>query len=850
VAPHLPVSAVKLRAKRRWILAVGAVILALFLVRPGATRLKTRIASAIGMAVQRRVEISDVHVHLLPAPGFDLDGFVVYDDPAFGAEPVLRAQEVTAVLRLSSLLRGRMEISRLSLTEPSLNLVRRDDGRWNVETFLERTAQISAAPTGKAASEPRPGFPYIEADRGRINFKFGTEKKPFAITDAKYSFWQDSENSWGMRLKGQPVRSDMNLSDTGLVRVSGAWQRAARLYDTPIQFSAEWDGGQLGQLSKFVSGADRGWRGTVNTSVELTGTPANLLVRADGLLQDFRRYDIAGMTPLDLKSHCEAHYAVSDRSLRQILCVSPVGEGSVALTGEASNLLGPRRYAVHVAADRVPMQGVFAVIRRAKKDLPNDLQAEGRVDGTLDARSGDAVQGPGVFEGEGKTSDFRLLSESTKTDLSPDVIPFTLSRGSQHAAKKMHGRRDVASLAEPNEAHLSLGPFSLKLGRPAPAVIQGWVARDGYDFSVKGDAEIRRLTQVARAAGIPAIPSSAIGAAKLDLQVTGRWAGFVSPSVNGTADIHGVQAEIRGLNGPLVVASARISLSDSETRVEDISASLAGTRWSGSLTLPRRCSAPCPVKFDLRANEISTDQWNDLLNPNPPERPWYRFTSASSADGASFLADVRATGAVAADRLVVRNLLAERVSAKVALEGGQLRLSDLRADVFGGKQRGEWRADFTARPPVYSGSGTIDSATLNQLAEAMRENWITGTVSAKYQIAFAGFSAAQLMDSAKGDLHFNMRDGLFPHVLVASAPLQVRRFTGTLAIRKGEMELEGAALDSPGTSYAVTGRVSSNKKLDLKLVPEGSPGLTVTGTLSDPRVAPIHRAETQTALKR
>jgi len=127
---------VKLRSKRGWIFAAGAVILALFVIRPGAGHLRTRIENSVGTALQRRVEISYVHIHLLPAPGFDLDGFVVHDDPAFGAEPVLRAQEVTAVLRLSSLVRGRMEISRLSLTEPSLNLVRRDDGRWNIENFL------------------------------------------------------------------------------------------------------------------------------------------------------------------------------------------------------------------------------------------------------------------------------------------------------------------------------------------------------------------------------------------------------------------------------------------------------------------------------------------------------------------------------------------------------------------------------------------------------------------------------------------------------------------------------------------------------------------------------------------
>ena len=144
-----------------------------------------------------------MHVRLLPQPGFELDGFVVHDDPAFSAEPVLRAPEVSAFLRLSSLLRGRLEISRLSLSEPSLNLVRRPDGRWNIENFLERTASITVAPTSKRPSQSRPAFPYIEADRGRINFKVGPEKKSFALTDAKYSVWQDSENTWGVRLKAQ-----------------------------------------------------------------------------------------------------------------------------------------------------------------------------------------------------------------------------------------------------------------------------------------------------------------------------------------------------------------------------------------------------------------------------------------------------------------------------------------------------------------------------------------------------------------------------------------------------------------------------------------------------------------------
>jgi len=183
---------VKVSSKRRLIAVATVVVLLLFVFRPGASRLKSRVVSSISSGVGRSVDIGSVHVRLLPRPGFDIKNLVVYDDPAFGAEPMLRAGEVTASLRLLSLIRGRIEIARLDLTEPSLNLVHRDNGRWNLEALLEHTAQIPLAPTRKAKSEPRPGFPYIEATSARINFKSGQEKKPYALTNADFSLWQEA----------------------------------------------------------------------------------------------------------------------------------------------------------------------------------------------------------------------------------------------------------------------------------------------------------------------------------------------------------------------------------------------------------------------------------------------------------------------------------------------------------------------------------------------------------------------------------------------------------------------------------------------------------------------------------
>jgi len=186
---------VKHWSSRHVVVVIVALVIALFLFRPGVFQLRNRISGSIGNALGRRVTIDNVRLHALPRPGFDLEGLVIYDDPAFSAEPMIRAQSVFAAVRLRSLLRGRLEIAMLSASEPSINLVRSGDGRWNLASLIERNSQIPAAPTLKPASERRPAFPYLEATSARINFKVGPEKKSYALVDADVALWQDSENS-------------------------------------------------------------------------------------------------------------------------------------------------------------------------------------------------------------------------------------------------------------------------------------------------------------------------------------------------------------------------------------------------------------------------------------------------------------------------------------------------------------------------------------------------------------------------------------------------------------------------------------------------------------------------------
>jgi hypothetical protein len=838
------------RFQRGLLAVLAAGLLALFVVRPGANRLRARLVNSIGNSLGRQVEIGHVSLRVLPRPGFDLEQFVVHDDPAFSAEPVLRAGEVTALLRLSSLFRGRIEIARLSLKEPSFNLVRADDGHWNLEPVLERTARTPAAPTGKTTAEARPRFPYIEADNGRINFKIGQAKKAYALTEADFALWLDSENQWAMRLQARPVRTDFNLSDTGTLRVNGTWHNADQLRHTSLQFDLALEGAQLGQLTKLAYGDDKGWRGGVEASATLTGTPADLLLKTQASVQDFRRYDIMASPALRLAAGCTAHYASTGYALSQISCQVPVASGGIALAGSVTGLPQPHTYALTLTATRLPMQAWVDFARHAKKGLAADLSAAGTLNAEFSVLGQDAAIP--VWSGEGQTSGFILRSGLLRNELALGRIPFAIA--SAKVAPTLR-KRPAAAAREREQLSagtaLEVGPFPVSLAKSGPATGHAWLTRSAYGVSLEGDAQLQRLLQLARTLGFEAPQLAADGLLKVDLQVAGQWSGFAAPQATGTAQLRSVRAEIRGLNAPLEIASASLTFSPDEAKIQNLKASVADLDWTGSISRPRNCasSAACWFRFDLHTDQLSTGDLAQLLNPHPKKRPWYRRLSSDRQSGGPALTGIRAQGKLSTDRLVIKGVAATRVSAEARIEEGKLRLTALQGDFLGGRHTGEWQADFRVTPPAYTATGRLEHASLSQLATAMHDDWATGSAKGRYKVTLAGWTAAELLGSAKGTLEFDWRDGSLPRITLGGTPLRLRRFLGRLTLDAGTLNLSAGKLESPGGIYGVSGSASLARDLDFKLVRDTAHAFSVTGTIAAPLVAPIPSRETQAALK-
>jgi hypothetical protein len=283
--------------------------------------------------------------------------------------------------------------------------------------------------------------------------------------------------------------------------------------------------------------------------------------------------------------------------------------------------------------------------------------------------------------------------------------------------------------------------------------------------------------------------------------------------------------------------SAEVKLLPDEARVENLNARAADAHWTGFVGLPRGCgvAGACLVHFNLNTDQVSLDALQGWLGPRSNQRRWYQMLSTAPPGSGLFLENLRAAGKMSAGHFSIHNLVADRVSALLELDRGKMKVSDLRADLLGGKHSGEWAADFSAATPVYTGSGTLAGISLGQMAGAMEDPWISGTGAGSYQFKASG------------------TDSLASH----EPELQIVQWQGRAHLHDGKIEIEKGSLISSGGAYEISGTASLGKELDFKLSSDtqvrtpgaGSLVYHITGTLTESHVVLTPTPETQAQLK-
>lgn len=377
------------RKIRRRVILGGLVVLilaALILTPPyvNVNRYRRRITTTMSQSLGRPVHLDNVTLHLLPVPGLTLSNLVVSEDPAFGYEPIIRANTVEATLRASSLWRRHVEFSTIRFIDPSVNLVRNAQGKWNLEDVLMQASHVETAPTAQRTAGPAPRFPYIEATGARMNIKLGNEKMPFSLTETQFALWLPSPQLWRVRMRGKPTRTDSNVSQTGEMALEGSLQRAPKMADVPLDLRATWNGAPLGEASHLLTGNDAGWRGTVFVETRIAGRLGEASVATHLQLNDLRRADFVPVQPLDVTVDCSSTADVARATLTNATCVMPVGDAKpLTLTAASVDLEKPKASQAKITATDVPLPWAFSWAKLFSQEIPASLEPAGDINGEL-----------------------------------------------------------------------------------------------------------------------------------------------------------------------------------------------------------------------------------------------------------------------------------------------------------------------------------------------------------------------------------------------------------------------------------------------------------------------------------
>jgi hypothetical protein len=819
------------KRKRLWLaLAALAAILAVLIVPPlvSVSRYKAQITRLISASLGRPVRLSSIEVRLLPRPGFLLSDLTVEEDPAYGAEPVLHANTVKASIRLLSLWRGRLEIDSISADEASLNLVRAPAGSWNLDPLL-RTATIQAQSASSVAASGKPfKLPYLEATNSRINIKNGAEKLPFSLLNADLTFWQESPGLWRIRLRGQPVRTDLSLeqADTGIVRLDANLRQAPKLSQMLVHLDLQWRQAQLGQLTRLLLGADAGWRGDLTGELHLDNSTDAARIKARLSAFGVHRAEFAPVSPMDFDANCALVAHFSTRAIDDLLCDSPLGDGRIRLTG---NLPGSQpnppvmpRFSIEL--DRIPVAAGLDALRTIRSGLAPGLEAAGSASGKITyspTSSGSAAPARSIrgrvrpAQPEPLTGAFTIqgLTLSGNGLAQPIQIPKLLLEPAPAPANQ-----------PPGASQALVATVAIPVGAAAPLAVSARLALSGYQIAVRGQVSIRRARELAGIAGIAnasSLDALSGGPVAVDLTAEGPWMKTqprLQPAVptptqplssvailpTAPSDILAGTVTLRNANwkadyllNPVEISQAALHLAAGETHWDPVVFSYGPVKGTASVTLPAVCDAPqpCPPQFELQFGALDAAVLQTaFLGARKPGT--LLSTLLERLRPAAATAWPRLEGTVRAESLLLGPVTLHEPVATVSTLANQATITAFDAGLLGGRVHGNGAlqtASSAKDKPAYAFEGQFENLSPSAIGQLLGLRCSGGLFGGNGKIELSGFTGDDLAASAKGALHFEWHQGAIA-ATSASAPIppalaRFDRWTADAEIANGALTL-------------------------------------------------------------
>jgi len=828
------------------------------------TRLQRTLTARLESVFGRSVEVGSYDFSLWGGPTLLAHSVTFGEDPRFGHEYFLRADSLTVRLRWQSFFRGHMELGAIALESPSLNLVRNREGDWNVAEWLPKS--VGGAPSSSLPGPPV-RFGRIDVTSGRINFKRGDEKLPFALTNVNGYMEPDRSGRWTLNLEAVPTRAAVLLQQAGTIRVSGhVGGTSSRL--RPAVLDLAWDGASLSDLLHLAHGYDFGVRGDLGLVVHAETQGDNWALQGRAELRRLHRWDFAVRpdnpalnvnakmilyplaSGLDItEATIEAPHSFA-RADAHFAWPSPAEPQFAAQSvNAAASYASPAQF--EITQSQLDLNDVLAWIRAFHSDVAPDVSLRG----FASVRAGFSAWPPRLTSAVGAIAGADLASARLRVpahlsqalfrydhemfSLLPATISYGSSDGAIHAeAIASAGQREFPIY------HLS-GNLTQVRDLVATAGALGWNISRGWDLA---------------------------GPVRCDL----RWQGARFPwetqpvgSIDWGGEAAGASLLTPFLNQPVKQIRARAELKPGLRHIALTSADAFGSRWTGTFD---RHDLATGWQFALSTDALSAADLDRWLNPRWRQSFLDRmlpFLNSSSPANA-VPENLRAEGRINIEEFALAPVALHHLQSDVKIGGRHIEVSSGKAEFFGGALEGSLDAQLSAAPAYrlnldYS---RVDLAALTAAFPTLA-GLFAGSASGEFALDSGGGTRADLVSSleCRGNAritdaklqNINLLDSMHEAELrpgVSSFPAASAVFAcGNGKIVFQRLHFTGAAQD-----IAASGSVdfSRNLHLQLRVLPAAGaigaahPAATaqlfqLTGPISAPAFEPVNPSASRAA---
>lgn len=826
------------------------------------TRLQRRITARLESAFGRPVQVDSYNFSLWGGPTLQARSVTFGEDPRFGHEYFLRAESLTVRLRWQGLMRGHIQLGTVSMERPSLNLVRNLDGDWNLAEWLPKPASATGSSVASDASPSAAQsvrFSRIEVDSGRINFKHGDEKLPFALVDVTGYVEPAGPGRWNMDLEAIPTRAAVIVQQAGVLHLSGHMGgTSSRL--RPAELDVSWSDASVSDVLRLARSHDYGVRGilTLIMNARTEDREDGWTIQSRAEFRQLHRWDLA-LRPDNPALNVLANirwnpmnfgFEISDAAIEaphsHARASARIAWETPAQTSEPE----PPAVSIDIASSLIDLNDLLSWIRAFHSDVASDISLRG-------------------FAGvHGNISGWPLQLNRAAVTIDGAELAGAQLRVPAHVGNVQFHYEDGI---------LSLAPVALSFGASANSLRMEASAKPGSSdspvFHLFGNlTQARDLIATASAFGWNISRGwDLAGPLRCDL----RWQGVAFPwrtQPTGFVDWGGESGEMSlrtpFLNQTIENIRARSDWKPDSRQISLSSAAAFGAHWSGSFD--RHPSGSW--QFALSADHLASAEVDRWLNPQWRESflgrmlPFLNTRSSTNA----VTDNLQATGRISIDQFSLAPVVVRRLQGDLKVEGHHIELTNARGQFYGGNLGGSFDADFAAIPSyrvnlVFS---RVDLAALSTDSPAF-ENVFAGAASGEFALRARGAAKYDLLASlaCKGkarvndaefrnlDLSDSLREG-------ASRPGISTFHEASAAFACGDREIKFPELWllSPSGEINAVGSIDFAHVLDFRLrVSSGAPvertsraadsasqpTYHLTGPLSSPQLARLPTPSSQ-----